>query len=83
MVNAWLVCLLKDRGVYICLEQSGGSLMRHHPTAEFMFEYAKVTRLWTYMGAFGNKIPKATQLFTNIPEKYYHRLKKSKPKKDL
>lgn len=63
---SWLSQLLHFRGVRIMVEQPQDSLQPQHPSMEMACEITKPDKHHTWLGSFGNEIPKPTYLWTTM-----------------
>ena len=76
----WLVCLAAARDVWVLVEQPTNSLGFKVPGMRASLDMVDARRLLTYMGAFEHKMPKATHLYTTLPEVADKYLVRKKPK---
>jgi hypothetical protein len=77
---AYLQLLMIFRKVYVLVEQPNDSRQPEHPAQNFVWELSETRPMLTWLGAFGNIIPKPTHLWTTMPRKVAKKhLKRSKP----
>ena len=64
---SWILQLMHYQGTFSVVEQPSDSMQGTHPSMETCYDLIEAKRFLTYLGAFGNRLSKATYLWSTMP----------------
>ena len=79
--RSFLILLCALRGVYYIVENPQSSVYQHHPSVARTYALLGTRRIHSWLGHFGNPMPKPVYFWNNLPGNISRKIHGKKPQK--